>query len=185
VNKKSLLVGIKCSFLALAVLLTTSAAARAQMAPYSQAGPLPPTLRLAHSIFVSNAGSDSGLFPEPFSGDPDRAYTEFYGALKQSGQFQLVNTPSSADLVLELQLTAPYGPFRTSSSDSITLKASGTSNAVPMFRLVIYDSKTHFILWTITQSVDFAALQKNHDRNFDAALTAVLHQFGLVTGRPL
>ncbi len=35
--------------------------------------PVPQALMKAKKIFLSNAGADSGLFPHPFSGDPDRA----------------------------------------------------------------------------------------------------------------
>jgi hypothetical protein len=42
-------------------------------------GPVPPALTAARSVFIPNGGSDSGLFPQPFSGDTDRAYAGFYG----------------------------------------------------------------------------------------------------------
>lgn len=43
-----------------------------------------------------------------------------------------------------------------------------------MFRLVIFDRKTHYVLWTLTESIDWAVLQKTHDRNFDTAVMALL-----------
>src|ERR1700758_2121046 len=82
----------------------------AQQLPSSATAPVPPALLAAKKIFISNAGADSGLFPHPFSGDPDRAYNKFYAALQNWGRYQCVTDPSEADLVLELQLTAPYGP---------------------------------------------------------------------------
>src|SRR6266536_5398203 len=82
----------------------SSAGARAE------AGPVPPAIASAKTIFISNAGSDSGLFPAPFSGGTDRAYNQFFAALKAANQFDLVADPSEADLVLELELTAPAGP---------------------------------------------------------------------------
>jgi hypothetical protein len=147
-----------------------AATASAQMPAYDQAGPVPPAITAAKSIFVSNAGSDSGLFPSPFSGDPDRPYTEFHAALKATGDYTLVIDPAQADLVLELRLVAPYGPTSPN-------KQNGASDPLPMFRLVVYDGKTHFVLWTFTRSIDFAYLQKTHDKNFDAALADVLNQF--------
>lgn len=139
--------------------------------------PVPAELTAAKTVFVSNAGADSGLFPEPFSGDPNRGYSEFYNYLSASGAFTVVNDPSQADLVLELRLFAPYGPTNPS-------KLRGAADPLPMFRLVVYDRKTHYVLWTVTQSVDLAYLQKTHDRNFDQALTAVLNQLLQVAGRP-
>lgn len=125
--------------------------------------PVPPLLMQAKNVFISNAGADSGLFPHPFSGDQDRAYREFYAEVKALGQFNIVNNPADADLVFELQLTAPNGPKDAD-------KAKGASDPLPMFRLVIWDRKTHFALWTLTESVDRANLQKTHDKNFDMAI---------------
>ncbi len=139
-------------------------------------GPIPPTIAAAKRIFASNAGADSGLFPAPFSGDTDRAYTQFFAALKATGEFDLVPDPSDADLVLELQLIAPNGP--TSGN-----KQNGASDPVPMFRLVIYNRKTHYVLWTLTQSIGVALLQKTDDRNFDEALNNILLNFQQLAGK--
>lgn len=140
---------------------------------------MPPAIRAARKIFVSNAGSDSGLFPEPFSGDPDRPYNEFYAALKAAGQYQLVNDPSDADLVLELRLFAPNGPTNPN-------KQNGASDPLPMVRLVVYDRKTHYTLWALTESVEQAFLQKTHDRNLDNAIKAIVADFERVSGaKPL
>lgn len=164
-----------CSSVAIAIFLATTAFA--QMPAYDQAGPIPPAITAARTIFVSNAGADSGLFPEPFSGDPDRPYTEFYSALKTTGDYTLVGNPAQADLVLELRLFAPYGPTNAN-------KQNGTADPRPMFRLVIYDGKTHFILWTVTSSIELAYLQKTHDKNFNIALTEILNQFLKIAGKP-
>ncbi len=134
--------------------------------------PIPPALRAA-KVFVSNAGADSGLFPEPFSGDPDRPYAQFYAALQATGECTLVPDPTDADLVLELRLTAPYGPSEPN-------KVKGAADPLPMFRLVIYDRKTHYVLWALTESVEFAFLQKTHDRNFDDAIGRLVADFGRV-----
>ncbi len=157
------------------ILLT--AFANAQQPSNSSVGPVPPGILSAKTVFVSNAGADSGLFPEPFSGDPSRGYTEFYTDLKATGQFDLVSDPSNADLVLELQLTAPYGPTNAN-------KQNGTSDPLPMFRLVIFDRKTHYALWTLTESVEVALLQKTHDRNFDTALLVLVDRFLALAGKP-
>lgn len=145
------------------------AGAGPQIAP-----PIPPALRTARSIFVSNAGGDSGLFPEPFTGDPSRGYTELYAGLKSAG-YSLVDDPAKADIVLELQLTEPYGP-------SSANKQNGASDPLPMFRLVIYQASTHYVLWALTESIDPAILQKTHDRNFDLALNRLLTDFEEITG---
>jgi hypothetical protein len=162
--------------LAVCAALLTSVAVMAQEPTAPPAAPVPPAIRTAKKIFVSNAGADSGLFPSPFSGDPSRGYLQLYAGLKATGQYDLVDDPANADLVLELQLTAPNGPTNGS-------KINGASNPVPMFRLVVYDRKTHYVLWAFTESIQIALLQKTHDRNFDDALNAILNEFETLSGK--
>jgi hypothetical protein len=140
--------------------------------------PVPPALLNAKKVFISNAGADSGLFPHPFSGDPDRPYNQFYEDIKTWGRYELVGDPSDADLVYELQLTAPSGPRNPS-------KQNGASDPLPMFRLVVLDRKTHYVLWALTESVGFAFLQKTHDQNFDFALRNITEDLKRLMGRPV
>lgn len=137
---------------------------------------VPPGISSAKTLFISNAGADSGLFPSPFTGDPSRGYMQLYSALQRSGFYQLVSDPSEADLVLELKLSAPYGPANPN-------KAQGASDPRPMFTLTVFDRKTHYALWTLTRSIDLAILQKTHDRNFDEALAAIVSQFEALSGK--
>ena len=146
----------------------------AQQSPVA-APPVPAKILTARSVFISNAGSDSGLFPHPFSGDPDRAYAQFLAGMQQWHRFAVTLDPASADLVLELRLLAPYGP---SNPD----KQRGASDPLPMFRLVVYDRPTHYVLWAITESIEPAIVQSTHDRNFDAALGRLMLDLKRVTG---
>jgi len=170
--------------LACIALLSATAALTPQFAA-AQSGPVPPAIQSAKKIFVSNAGADSGLFPSPFTGNPDRGYAELYANLKASGQFELVADPSDADLVLELQLIAHSSPLRVREPgiNGDVNKVNGAADPLPMFRLVIYDRKSHYILWTLTQSVEQAYLQKTHDRNFDSALSTLLLNFETLAGK--
>jgi hypothetical protein len=138
--------------------------------PSVATAPVPQAILAAKNIFLSNAGADSGLFPHPFSGGPERAYNQLYAAVKGMGRYELVGSPAEADLVLELRLFAPNGPANAN-------KQKGASDPLPMFRLVVYDAKTHYVLWALTESIDSAALQKTHDRNFDEALTNLANDF--------
>lgn len=158
------------------LFLAVAAHAQAPPPPSSLA-PVPPAILNAKTIFVSNAGADSGLFPHPFSGDPDRPYNEFYAAMQSWGRFACVPDPSQADLVIELRLNAPNGP-------SSPNKQNGASDPLPMFRLVVYDRKTHYVLWALTESVDIAFLQKTHDNNFDQALMALVQDLKRLTSGP-
>lgn len=143
----------------------------------SALAPVPPALLNAKTVFISNAGADSGLFPHPFSGDPDRPYNEFYAAMQSWGRYQAVGDPSEADVVFELQLMAPPGP-------SSGNKINGASDPLPMFRLVIYDRKTHYVLWALTESITVAYLQKTHDNNFDGALNNIILDLKRLTSAP-
>lgn len=136
--------------------------------------PIPPQLLKAKTVFISNAGADSGLFPHPFSGDPDRAYNVFYADVVSWGRYQLLAAPDQADLVFELQLMAPNGP---SNAD----KTKGASDPLPTLRLVIYDRATHYVLWALTESIAPANLQKTHDHNFDEAVSALVLDAGRLT----
>jgi hypothetical protein len=159
-------------FFALSLLPSISCVVVAQT---TNPAPVPPALAAAKTIFISNAGADAGLFPEPFTGDPSRGYNELYRSLQSSGAFVLTADPSQADLVLELRLTAPYGPSHAN-------KMQGASDPLPMFTLTVYDRKTHYVLWTLTQTVEYAVLQKTHDRNFDTAIGYLAGQFLSLTG---
>ncbi len=158
---------IRTSFAATLLLAT---AALAQQIPPGATGPVPSAIASARTIFISNGGSDAGLFPSPFSGDQDRPYNQFYKALQADSHYQIVSDPSQADLVLDLCLLAPLGPSNPN-------KAQGAPDPEPQFRLEIYDRRTHYVLWTLTQSIQWAILQKTHNRNFDDALTELVKAF--------
>lgn len=136
--------------------------------------PIPRAIQTAKTLFISNGGADSGLFPSPFSGSPDRPYAEFYADLASDPAHRLVSDPSEADLVLELRLFAPAGPQRPD-------KQNGASDPLPMLRLVIYDRKSHYVLWALSESVEVAILQKTHDRNLDDAIRAIAIDFQQLT----
>lgn len=157
---------------AFSVLSNVSAWAQQQKA--SAAAPVPAALYTAKEVFISNAGADNGLFYHPFSGERDRAYNEFYDDVKSMGRFDLVTSPEDADLVFELRLTTPYGP-------PIVGQQKGLDYPLPMFRLVIYDRKSHYVLWTLTESIQWAILQKTHDRNFDTALSMLVQNLKTLT----
>jgi hypothetical protein len=156
------------------VVLTCGLAATAQQTAPASFAPVPQQLLDAKTVFISNAGADSGLFPHPFSGDSDRAYNLFYGNVVSWGRYQVVASPAEADLVFELRLMAPNGPANAD-------KQKGASDPLPMLRLVIYDRPTHYVLWAVTESIAPAALQKTHDHNFDEAVGSVVLDAGRLT----
>jgi hypothetical protein len=156
-----------------------SSVSRASKRPQGFNSSIPPLLLKAHTVFVSNAGSDAGLYPHPFSGTQDRAYGYFCDKIDDIDHFERVDVPGDADLVLEVSMLAPPGSVSGN-------KVSGTGDALPTFKLVVYDRPSHYILWTVSQTVDVARLQKTHDKNFDMSIDDVIKQFlAAATGRPL
>jgi hypothetical protein len=138
-----------------------------QRSAASRLAPIPPAISSAKKIFISNAGADAGLFPHPFSGAQDRMYNQFYAAMQKWGHYELVAAPDDADLVFELRLSGPIGPANPD-------KVKGASDPLPIFYLTIVERKSHYTLWTLTESIGLANLQKTHDRNFDNALDALV-----------
>jgi len=164
-----------------AVFCAAAAPFSAQKPASVSSGPVPPAIIQAKSVFVSNSGSDRDLFPGIYSegrelpylfnGDEGRPYSEFYSALSATGDYKLLSDPAPADLVLELQLRAHPAPV------------NGAPGPLAEFRLIVYGSQTHFVLWTITQAVEPAILQKNREKNFEIALNAVLNEFLTIAGK--
>ncbi len=156
------------AILLLAVAILAAPAFTQQMPAYTEAGPVPTAITSGTSIFVSNGGAENELFPHPFTGYGDRAYTEFFAALQATKKYALVGAPEKADLVLELHLTAPF---------------SFEEVREPRFKLVVYDPQTHFTLWTCTREIALGSSQKDSDRNFDGALDLLLHRFLQIAGK--
>jgi hypothetical protein len=127
----------------LMLAMVLSIVAIAQDQPSKQvAAPIPVQITAARKVFIANAGGESNPYAAfGYSGSPDRAYNEFYAAMKSWGRYELVPAPAAADLVLEIQFTASQA-----SADA----KPGTDD--PQFRLTIRDPRTNTLLWTITET---------------------------------
>jgi len=133
--------------------------------------PIPVQIQTAKKIFISNAGGDdrSGDVGPLFNGGVDRAYNQFYAAMKEGGRYELVGSPAEADLVFEIQFVLP-----TASPASNRGQTLATVWLDPQFRLVIRDPKTGTILWGFTEHVPWALLQGNRDKNFDQGTARIV-----------
>lgn len=151
--------------LAIAVLLASSVwAQQPQEAP---AAPVPVQIGSAKKVFISNAGEDT-VFSLPrdamYSGGPNRAYNQFYAAMKSWGRFELVSAPADADLVFQIGfMDKNEGPV-----------------FVSQLKLVILDPKTNIALWTITKYVEPAGKAKNREKNYDLTMTALLGDLKII-----
>ena len=109
------------------------------------AAPVPSPIAAAKKVFISNAPGSS--LPAYFGG-PERAYNEFYTAMKGWGHYELVTAPYDADLILEVSFTSSLsGVGGTSTSGCIS------SNYTEL-RLVILDAKMHVPLWWFNEEVN-------------------------------
>ncbi|HYM74667.1 MAG TPA: hypothetical protein VE377_01710 [Candidatus Dormibacteraeota bacterium] len=145
--------------LAVGVLLATSV--WAQEPQEIPAAPIPAQVASAKKAFISNAGEET-IFRLPkdvlYRGGPNRAYNQFYAAMKSWRRYELVSAPADADLVFEIGFANKFeGMVR-----------------VYQLKLVVLDPKTHVALWTITKYIEAAGMARNREKNYDVAMTALM-----------
>lgn len=156
----------------MAVLLSSLFAgiAAAQGKP-ADAAPLPSQIVSAKRVFIANGGGDDPGLPEPlFSGGSDRSYNQFYAAMKSAGTYELVGSPSEADLLFGIKFMVvpdrrPNGAWG----------GNGIGDAYDaVFRLEIRDPKTNALLWAFNEHMEWAWLKGNRNRNFDQASARIV-----------
>jgi hypothetical protein len=157
----------------LALLLASTPLIRAQQTSTTAPPPLPPQLTSAHSIFVANGGGTN--YFNAFSGGPDRGYSQFYAALQQWNHYQLVDSPSQADLIFEIHAVAP----------AISAGDNGGVVYNPQLILRILDAKTNTLLWTTISNVKAAGGQSSRDKGFDESVAVLVDRVRQLTGEQL
>jgi hypothetical protein len=159
--------GNKLIVFCLALTFTTiTPTMNAQQSKGVAPAPVPIQIGAAKKVFVSNAGGESFetvMEQTVFNGGPDRPYNEFYSGLNDWGHYDLVSSPSDADLVLEISWVL--------SDTGLKLPVLG------QLRLQIIDPKTHVALWSLIEYVRGAILLGNRDKNFDQAMSTILVRF--------
>lgn len=169
---------LRAAILCLALLaplqnVPTCAAQQQKLAPPA---PVPVQILMAKKVFVANGGGDESRDElASYTGGPDRAYNEFYAAMKSWGRYELVAAPMDADLILEIQLTV-YQPQHEH------LMADNDAAYDAQLRFVVRDVKTHQRLWGLTEHVQTAVLQSNRDKNFQQALAAIIAEAKRIAG---
>jgi len=127
--------------------------------------PIPTQILAAKKVFIANAGGDQMGPDDPqFTGGPDRAYNQFYAAMKSWGRFEIVNSPAEADLLLEI---------RQEVGVSVTSRGAGY---IPLYRLAIRDPKSNALLWGFNIQSEFGLGQGNSDRIFDQVVDRLVMQ---------
>jgi hypothetical protein len=159
--------------IALLFLACFSPAVFAQQADSSPA-PVPPEILSAKTAFVANLGGDCEPFGNnsDFTGGPDRAYNQFYAAIKRWGRYELVPSPVNASLIFEIHFTCP-------------IRFDGTMTQIDaQVHVSIREPKTQTVLWGFTRHIEGAAKQSNRDRNFDKALATLVDDVKKLVARP-
>jgi hypothetical protein len=152
--------GVVSIGLGISLLLTVGSIAQTKQVPAPSA-PVPAQIQTAKKVFIANAGGDEMAEEDQrFSGGPDRAYNEFYTAIRSWGRFEIVNSPAEADLLLEIRQDV----------SAVTPTGRGGSSFIPQFRLKIRDPKTNAMLWGFNVHSEFGVGQGASDRNFDSAV---------------
>lgn len=144
-------------------ILALVAMVSAQTANDLMSAPVPSQIGTARKAFISNGGGQSFatvLDQKVFDRGPDRPYNQFYNAMKAWGRYELVSSPSDADLVLEI---------------SWSLEDTGLRLPVlGVLRVVVVDPRTHIRLWTLSEHVRGAVLLSNRDKTFDEAMNTLI-----------
>lgn len=144
----------------------TSAPTAAPAGPPS--APLPAALATAHKLFLGNAGDQDNA-------DCLRAYNDLYAAIGAFQRYDLVSDPSAADLVLELHYEFSLGAGVNGSN----------ANTPRQFRLILLDPKTHVVLWTLVERTNYAALERNRNKNLDEVVGVLATDLDqLLTAKP-
>lgn len=119
--------------------------------------PLPAAISMAKSAFVANGGGSGTSL----------AFDEFYADMKAWHRFDLAQSPSGADIIIELKYEIVDKGERTGSAyNSYTKQTSVYSYDVtdPQLVVNIYDAKTNALLWSTTDHRRLARFAKNRDK---------------------
>ena len=82
--------------------------------------------------------------------------------MKKWGRYEVVGAPGEADLVLQLSFSAPI-------SDCVK-----STSYQPQLTLLIFDTQTHFRLWTFTEPVQGAFLKSTWDKNVEKGIGSLI-----------
>lgn len=160
--------------LAMAIVPVARAQQTKETPKTAMAAPLPEQLATATSVFISNGGSDTfAIDILKREGNPYQPYNEFYAAMKTWGRYQLATSPMHADLILEMRFTAPISG------------CGKTASYAPQMELTILDGKTHFVLWTIDESVEIAVRIATWERNINEGVTNIVGDLQRLVAKPI
>jgi len=162
--------GIRC----LASAIVFGSAAHAQES--ARRAPVPQQVLYARTVFIGNGGgesygADTYYRLTKFDGGPNRAYDEFYAAVKEWGHYNLVGDTDFADLLLVIRFTNP-------AVDRANPNAGNDQPHDwiydPQLNLSMNDPRTGLALWTITEHIEPSDDRLVANRHFDDAVTRLV-----------
>ncbi|HWW96252.1 MAG TPA: DUF4136 domain-containing protein [Edaphobacter sp.] len=161
----------------LALLLASTPLTRAQQTSTIAPAPVPSQITSARTIFIANGGGPN--YFNAFTGGADRGYSQIFAALQLWNRYQIVDSPSQADLIFEIHAIAPA--VDTGGAGG----ADGTFVYNPQLILRILDPKTNALLWTTTANVKAAGGQNSRDKGFDESVAVLIDHVRQLTGEQL
>ena len=162
--------------LALAIILGTllSRTGTAQSTPVTS--PASP-----EKAFIGNAGGDfgTGLHVEDFGGNGgERAYNEFFLAMKQWGHFEIVSNPAHADWLFEINVrneqTCDYRYSRRREHEPV--------HNDYRIDLLMTDARTGAVRKRFSESLATPQFFSNTDKIFDQGIVALIDDVKQVVG---
>jgi hypothetical protein len=146
------------------IRLSTPKKSSADAGVNSVQAPVPTPLLHGKKAFISYELGDVTAFPDAYSGGPERAYGEFYSAMKIWNRYDLVADPNDADIVFAVRFVDP-------------------PNTVPQIRIGVADAKTHITLWGFVEQVDFKFRKKNRDAAFTDSVKLLVADIQTLIGQ--
>lgn len=158
--------GLRC----LGIAATFAAAANAQ--PTAQPAPVPRQILVARDAFIGNGGSetygaDSYFDLTKYDGGPNRAYDEFYNAVKDWGYFTLVDSTRYADILLVIRFT---NPIVSQQNAGVVGDLPHDLIRDPQLDLTISDPRSGQPLWALTEHIDPSGGRAEANRHYDEAM---------------
>lgn len=149
-----------------AVLLVTTALAFAKTKTPPPA-PLPAEVTQAKTVFLSNAGGSS------------LAFDTFYQDVKTWGKYQIVGSPDSADIIIELRYWTEHDGTR-----AVPLYNSYTKQTTyydrelvdPQLQVTIYNSHSKVALWSSIDHTHLARLRSNREKELEKSADRLVEE---------
>lgn len=117
--------------------------------------PLPEAVVGAKKVFLANGGGS------------DLAFDRFYADVKEWGRWELVGSPESADLIVELAYRVDNGGTRVwsaSNAEAGTTQVFSAQILDPHCVLTIFDGKSRTSLWATVDHARLARREKSREK---------------------